>query len=179
MSVQSTIGAVRNRGSCGSGGFTLVEMMITIVVAGVLLAFGIPAFNDAVLGSKVSAVANDLYASIQLARSEAIKRNVPITLCPSTDAAACDDSGDWEVGWIVLNPATSEVLQVQEAAPEHFKVVQSGGTADLSFQPVGLGATAAVFTVCRASPVGAQERQIDVTGTGVAYVTMTENGSCP
>jgi type IV fimbrial biogenesis protein FimT len=99
--------------------------MFTLLIAAILLAMGIPAFNDVILGSKASAVVTTCSRACSSRAARAIKRNVPVTLCPSTDGAACDDSGDWEVGWIVLDPATAEVLQKQEAAPEHFKVIQT------------------------------------------------------
>jgi hypothetical protein len=42
----------------------------------------------------------------------------------------------------------------------------------------GVGPTAATFTICRDAPVGSQERVVTVTGTGIAYVTTTETGTC-
>ena len=162
----------------------MVELMFVLAIAGILLALGVPAFNDVILGAKASTIANDLLASVQLARSEAIKRNVPITLCSSTDGATCATSTDWETGWVVvvLDPVTAaviQVIQVEQAAPEHFKVHQAGIAADLVFQPIGVGATTAAFTVCRVSPVGSQERVLTVSATGSTFIRTTEAGVCP
>jgi len=160
----------------GGRGFTLIELLVTIFIAAILLAIAVPNFNDAVLGARLSAQANNLLASVQLARSEAIKRNTATTLCQSSDGATCTNSGGWEQGWVVLTGTT--VLQHQQALPTGLKVTQTGGTSSLSFQPIGVGATAATFTVCRSSPVGKQERVVTVSATGVAYVTRTTAGAC-
>lgn len=166
------------RGS-GARGFTLVELMLAITIFGILLMIAVPSFRDAALGSRLSAEANNLLASVQLARSEAIKRNEAITLCASSDGSSCAASGGWEQGWVVLD-ASASLIQHQQALPSGLKVTQAGGTSDLSFQPIGVGATAATFTVCRDLPVvGNQERVVNVSATGIAYVTRTTTGSCP
>ena len=169
------------RPGCGckadASGFTLIELLVTITIAAILLSIAVPSFRDAALGSRLSNIANDLNASVQLARSEAIKRNAPVTLCTSTDGLACDVSDDWEQGWIVL--AGAEVLQYQQAISEGFKVARTAGTGAMVFQPIGVGATAATFTVCREDPVGKQERRVTVSATGSASIILREDGVCP
>ena len=157
-------------------GMTIIEMMITLVVLAIITALAVPSFRNASLGSRLSASANDLLASVQLARSEAIKRNVAATLCASSNGTTCAASGGWEQGWVVR--AAGAVIQTQQALPDGFLVTQTGGTLPLNFQPIGIGATAAVFTVCRDDPLGSQERVVTVTAAGSAYVTRTETGTC-
>jgi type IV fimbrial biogenesis protein FimT len=112
-----------------------------------------------------------------VARSEAIKSNRTITLCASADGDTCAGSGGWEQGWVVLDP-DDNVIEAHQAEATGFKVKQAGGTAPLTFRPIGVGHSAATFTVCRSSPLGKQERVVSVTATGVASVTQTETGSC-
>ena len=161
-------------------GMTMIEILITVIVLAVLVAIAVPSFRNASLGSRLSAAANDLLASVQLARSEAIKRNVAMTLCASADGATCAGSGGWEQGWITiidpLDPTT--VLQRQQGLPDGYLVTQTGGTVPLSFQPIGIGATAATFTVCRDDPDGEQERVVTVSAAGSVYVTRTTAGTC-
>ena len=52
-------------------GFTLIELMVALLVLGILLGIGVPSFRDAALSSRVTGYANDMVASVQLARSEA------------------------------------------------------------------------------------------------------------
>ncbi len=159
-------------------GMTIIELMVVLVITAILFAIAVPFFRDASLGARLSAAANNLVASVQLARSEAIKRNASVTLCASTDGATCAGSGGWEQGWIILD-ATAVVIQREQAMPTGFLMTQTGGTLPLSFQPIGIGASAGTFTVCRDSPVGSQERVVTVSATGATYVTRTETGSCP
>ena len=162
----------------GQLGVTVIELMFVIVIMGILAAITVPSFRDASLSSRLTAAANSLHGSIQIARSEAIKANAPTTLCTSDDGATCAAGGDWEQGWIILN-ADGDVIHSEAELPNGFKVIEAGGTLQLNFQPIGVGGATASFTICRDDPVGRQERVLTMTGTGVAYVTTTENGECP
>jgi len=157
-------------------GFTLIELMVTIAVLGILLAIAVPSFMDAVLGSKLSSAANSLVANAYLARGEAIKRNGVVQLCAGS---SCPGSGGWEQGWIV-RAADGTVIQRQSALSPGLKMTESGGINSIDFQPTGVGVTQATLTVCRATPsVGSQERVISISATGRASVTKTTTGSCP
>lgn len=156
-------------------GFSLIELMITISVLGVLLVIVAPSFTDILLGGKLRSYANDLVSSVYLARSEAIKRNSVVNLCASSNGTAC--TGDWEQGWIVLSGAT--VIHRQTALSPGLIMTETGGVTSISFQPTGVGATPATLTLCRATPsVGNQERVISISATGRASVTKTTTGSC-
>lgn len=69
-------------------GFTLLELMITLMVAGTILGMAAPSFREFVLNSRMTGSANDLLTSLNLARSEAIKRQRPVAICPSLDPRA-------------------------------------------------------------------------------------------
>jgi type IV fimbrial biogenesis protein FimT len=158
-------------------GFTLIELMVAITILAILLAWAVPSFNNAALSSKLTGFANDLVSSTQIARSEAIKRNAPITLCASSNGTACATSGGWEVGWILLQGTT--VLQRHQALPTEFRIVQNGTFGALTFPPDVVGATAATFKVCRAVPVGHEERTVRVTTSGGTAVARTATATCP
>ena len=162
-------------------GFTMMELLVAVSIAAMLFAIGVPMFRNASLGARLSAAANNLLASVQLARSEAIKRNVRVTLCTSSDGATCAASGGWEQGWIVVDTVADPdvVIQRQQNLPTGFKLTQAGGSAPLVFQPIGIGMGAATFTACRGDPVGGQERVLTVRAAGTAQVTSTEAGVCP
>lgn len=157
------------------GGFTLIELMVTVAVLGVLAALAAPSFNEAILSNKLTSYANNFVASSTLARSEAIKRNVIVKLCRSSDGLTCASSGGWQQGWIVLGGTT--VIQHQQALSTDYRL--TGNVYSIDFQPIGAGATAATLTLCRATPSpGGQERVITISATGRASVSTTRTGTC-
>jgi type IV fimbrial biogenesis protein FimT len=171
-------------------GFTLIELMVVITVMVILLMMAVPSFQNATLGSKLASSINNLVASVNLARTEAFKRNAVVTVCASADATTCASTGGWEQGWIVRCPSDDTincktggsgaiVFQQQAALASGFKVNQTLGGTSLSFQPIGVGTTQAALTFCRASPVGSQERVVTVSTTGETSVKRTTAGSCP
>jgi type IV fimbrial biogenesis protein FimT len=161
----------------GARGFTLIELLVTISIVAILASLAIPSFSDAMLGSKLSSLANNYVASVQLARSEAIKRNAVVTLCASSNGSSC--TGDWEDGWVVLAGGT--VIYKQEALPDGFVLSEAASVTSLNFQPTGVGATSAQLTLCRATPdIGSKQRVVRVSATGRPGVEkVTDATTCP
>jgi len=156
------------------GGFTLLELMVTLAVAAILIAIAVPSLGDATLAGKLSASANDLVAGVAMGRSEAIKRNAVTSMCVSSTGTSCG-AGSWDQGWIVM--AGTTVIQKHPAAPAGFKLTST--VTRIDFQPTGVGNTQANITVCRSAPsAGAQERVVSVSATGRAYVSKTTTGVC-
>jgi type IV fimbrial biogenesis protein FimT len=99
-------------------GFTLWELLVTMLVGGLLLAIGIPSFRDAQRNSAITAAANDLITGLLAARAEAVKRQVPVTLCASPDPTApnpvCSQDGAGANGgfivWVDWDPAHVDAL---------------------------------------------------------------------
>lgn len=177
LRIRSGRGA-RKRG--GSRGFTLIELLITIVIAAILAVLAVPLFDSVMLGTKLNTVANNFVASTHLARSEAIKRNVSMTLCASSDSSTC--TGAWKDGWVLLDQVNDEVILAQGALPKGFLLTEAGGVTSIGFLPTGVGTTAAVnMTLCRATPtVGSRARTITLSMAGRPEVVKVENASsCP
>jgi type IV fimbrial biogenesis protein FimT len=156
-------------------GFTLIEAMVAIAVMLVLMAIAVPSFRDASRGGQLRTAANDLVTSAHFARSEAIKRNAPVTLCMSPDGVNCAASGGWEQGWIVRSDVT---LRRQSARPSGVRITAAGIT-NLTFQPTGVDATSAVFTVCRSpTDAGLEQRLVTIDATGRPSVRKTSSSAC-
>lgn len=104
-------------------GFTIIELLVTLSVAGIILTVAVPSFQGLVQESRISAQSNNFLSAVMLAKSEAIKRNSPVTICPSTNGTACTGGTVWSNGWVVFADASSdgvvdggeEVIQVNAA----------------------------------------------------------------
>ena len=83
-----------------SRGITLIELMVTIAIAAGLIASAVPNFEETIRNNRMVTQINELHASLNFARSEAIKRNSNITICRSSNGSSCTD--DWKNGWIVF-----------------------------------------------------------------------------
>ncbi|WP_019626002.1 GspH/FimT family pseudopilin [Thioalkalivibrio sp. ALJT] len=86
-------------------GFTLVELMITLLVASILLGVGIPAFASLVENTRLTTTTNQFLTTLHMTRSEAIRRGHLVSLCTSTDGTTCTSGSTWDAGWILYaNP---------------------------------------------------------------------------
>lgn len=77
-------------------GFTLIELMITLALLGIILGIAMPLLTDFAIKQRVSSKANEMMLSLAFARSEAIKRNLDIRVMPVTAA-----HNGWKDGWCI------------------------------------------------------------------------------
>src|SRR5512133_2253989 len=87
----------------GSQGFTLVELLVTLAVAGILASLAMPSYREFVANQRIKTASFDLMSSLTLARSEAIKRAAQVTVAPA--------GGTWANGWSVTSPDGVVLLQ--------------------------------------------------------------------
>ncbi|SNS33001.1 type IV fimbrial biogenesis protein FimT [Noviherbaspirillum humi] len=91
-------------------GFTLVEMVVTVALAGTLAAMAAPSFSGFVAGQRAKNAATEIYSSLARTRSEAITRGGDVTLAPK--------NGAWVNGWQITDAnskASSKVLDDKSA----------------------------------------------------------------
>lgn len=93
-------------------GVSMIELLVTLAVISIGLGAAV-SFQDVVIRNSLVSQSNDLLSSLQLARSEAFKRMLPIALCASSDGATCVANSVpgalgnriWETGWIACGDA--------------------------------------------------------------------------
>ena len=126
-------------GSFRCRGFTLIELMVTIAVLAVLLMIGIPSFAELVRNNRLTTNANQLITAMNLAKSEAIRRRIRVTL----RATAVPN---WENGWEVFTDndgsgtknGADEVLRVYGALQGVYTLRANGNFVNfISFLPTG------------------------------------------
>ena len=102
-------------------GFTLIELIVTLVLAAIVLTVAVPSFQDSIRNNRRATQANDLISALNLARSEAITRAQLVTICRSSNQASCAAGANWEDGWIVFvdsNTAAGDTTGVLDASEE-------------------------------------------------------------
>ena len=131
-------------------GFTLYELLITVLIVGVVLSLGIPNMSEFTANSRITSTANDLHAAFHLARSEAARAKDNITICASANSmdAAADCGGTWDQGFIVFVDTTGDILRntVDETVLRAHPAIADGVTLAIendatffSYGPSGLG----------------------------------------
>ncbi len=83
-------------------GFTLFELLITLMLAALVSAMALPVMSTLVERSRLTEVSNTLHQALRYARSEAVSRNERITVCKSADGLQCTDDGGYDQGWVVF-----------------------------------------------------------------------------
>jgi type IV fimbrial biogenesis protein FimT len=170
-------------------GFTLIEMLVTMVVAIVLVSLGVPAFKSITANSRAAGQVNTLVTALNLARGEAVTRSVPVTICKlnvngDPTVVACEDTAsetDWSTGWLVFDDPNQDGV-LDDPAAELIRVwgAPSGNPAILAVDGDDNG-----LTFLRFDPLGAKTPQIlatltitnpDCTGNQVRVVSVSVTG---
>ena len=115
-------------------GFTLIELMITLVIAIVVLSLGIPGITRLKQNSELTTLTNELVSALSLARSEAIKRSAEVSLIPA--------GGSWGNGWEVRVTSPDTLVRVFDPPPSGALV--TSGVSLVTFDALGNSAQACI-----------------------------------
>lgn len=124
---------------------TLLELMITVAVAAITLTVAVPSFRELIQNNRAVSQANQFVASLNLARSEAVKRGRPVQICVDTDLSsnACGGA-DWHGGWRIWvdndgDAAVDNGETIRTGAPleGNSTLTSVDGVSALQYQPSG------------------------------------------
>lgn len=188
-------------------GFTLYELLITVMIVGIVLSFGVPNFRAFTQNSRMAAATNDLLGTFHLARSEAARSKQNVSICASANSTSATPTcgGEFEDGWIVFTDPNGDVqfdagealLRAYPALPDAITVTNTGQGDYFAFGPTGQGrgtvlaqppTTTAVFCDARGNVEttvnNSAARVLRVLPIGRATVLrtvaqVTAQGGCP
>lgn len=132
------------------GGFTFVELMVTLVIAIILAAIAVPQYTSFVKTQQSVSEINNLLSDMRYARSEALKEGQFVSLCVSSNGTGCT-TGGWNNGWIIYaNPGftavapgfvagTSVLLRVQTGFTDNDTITSSPATTNITYNRDGFG----------------------------------------
>lgn len=151
-------------------GFTLIELMIALVVAGVILGLAVPSMRTMMANSSLRSTTADLASALGAARMQALSMR--------TDVAVIPAAGGWDDGWTIDYPASSSEQDKTYTPEGGVTVSREDAPGGLTFVAQG-GVTGggAEFSVCsaEASPVRGYTLQLSFLGK----VTQSDKGDCP
>jgi type IV fimbrial biogenesis protein FimT len=166
-------------------GFTLIELMVTIGIAGILMSIALPGFKSVVADNKLTSNINQLVSALNLARSEAVKRNLDVSIKKTGE--------EWEEGWTVFTDVDSDgtkgtgdiLLRSYGAVPSNF-TLRSTEEDYISYKATGQLSTAAnvVFVFCDNSdgnniPEANTARVININLLGRAGMGKNSDNNIP
>lgn len=152
------------------GGFTLIELMVTVAIVAILAMAAAPSMSDFVIRNRSSATSNEFIGSVLRARNEAASRNSCVTMCVSSNGSSCAAATEtaWGNGWIVFRNPACDASVVSPPAADDLVLATSALTADYSLTgPGGL-----IFFSATGQP-----RPADVGAFSVRYQTSTRSSN--
>jgi type IV fimbrial biogenesis protein FimT len=125
-------------------GFTALELLVTMTIATILLAAGVPAIKSYSWNLRMSTTMDMLQTDLNLARGRAISHNTQTVICPAADTSNCSGQSDWQDGWIVFtdlnadhNRQEGEPLLKRSDAVELMQISSSRSRSFIRFYPSG------------------------------------------
>jgi len=174
-------------------GFTLVELLLALAVLAVVASLAAPSMRASLQGSQLRAESSRFLAAINLARSEAVMRSQPVSICPSamasTGVATC--TGTYEDGWLVfanrnrdkvVDAGEDVVIGVFEGLPEGYRLTNRTGTTTafelINYLADGASHSNRTLLFCPPVPAGTQSISIVLNIVGRARL-LKGRDRCP
>jgi type IV fimbrial biogenesis protein FimT len=116
-----------------SRGFSLIELMVTIVVMAILASVAVPNFQSWLRNTQIRNAAESVTNGLQRARAEAVSRNTNVTFVLGADSS-------WTLN-VVAPASTIEQRLAAEGSKNVTRTVLPATSSIVTFNNVGLVAT--------------------------------------
>jgi len=163
-----------------SAGFTLIELLMVVAIAGIILSIGVPAFQSMVTNNRLTTLANSMVGALNIARSEAIKKNQLLVVRKT--------GTDWKDGWQVFVDANNnQTFDPSSTNPDEVLIqkydniatgffINSSFTNYIAYRPDGRSNTFGSFYFCSPSQQ-AKFRKVDIANSGRIRTETSEISS--
>ena len=109
-------------------GTSITEIVLFLFVGAITIGYAVPNFKDFVINNRVISGTNLVVSALNFARTEAIKRGIPVSTCASSDYSNCTTAG-WHEGWMVF---TDEPIAGVIDGPDSVLRTQQGVELDIT-----------------------------------------------
>jgi type IV fimbrial biogenesis protein FimT len=146
--------------------------MMAISIVGILLALSVPTFREFSQNNSVTAAQNDLVTTFSLARSEALRRNRPVSVCASADGTSCGDQTMWNSGWIAFTDRSvagvidGDDVTLQTWQSPNANLLFISASPFVQYLSTGMSRAAVTIEVSYTGCTGPRKRSVAVTATG-------------
>ncbi len=179
---------MNNRGT--SSGFTLVELITTVSVLGILTAIAMPSLKTIFLKNTTTAYSNDFKMALYLAQNEAVRRNIQVTIKPTTTSNSV-----WQNGWNIFEDANKdgnldtgeELIYIYTPSATNYTLKSqiSNFDASVAFNPLGEPVVANTgtssngqFTLCDPDNNGLLSKIITISFSGNIIINEGISNTC-
>lgn len=154
------------------GGFTAIELMITLAIVAILAALAAPAFQRLIATQRIKSVASALNESLWVARSEALKRNDKVAFNFTNSG---DDTvvGDWKI--TQSSDGTGTALLQQTGSPSVASTTSAHGNLLFVFDSSGRLTPGVSSWIKLSVPSASVNRWVCISASGRA---ITQSTSC-
>ncbi len=174
-------------------GLTLIELMVTLAVFAALVGLGVSGLSTMSSGNRLITLNNAISGDLSVARSEAIKQGINVTVCASSDSTAptpnCNTT-NWELGWIsfvdkdndgdFIN-GTDVLLSIHEALPAGItmRTTDFDDAGRIRYRPNGAvrdtnadGDSDGTIKICGADANTTKARAVNVSNLGRSSIAV-------